>query len=532
MPTTPPPPPSINDVIESTDGHFQIVVPNFASATPVLPLGSTPPAAPVQLSSFLRLGTAATTAAGGEADPPSTFGPQLLAVALASTPIATGNLFEDGITDGDANALSPPATSAPAAPLFSDDVRDQGAANNANGLTPEQRVAESQLLLTKGGWRDHTDGNRITTTYGDKVEVIRGNLKMVVLGRQDVASNGHIFESSGGMLQDNDAAPGQITEISWVETGQGTWRVVETCTKGDVDSTYDGKVVERFVGGSVTTIVGKESQATATTPLAAFTDADASTSTDPTIARMYLEYTDAQQNAYVDASVTFTDYVKERGYSTNGGSSSLDFYHQEQGGSNPYVLEQTWATRIESYTGSAKTPVPNIIEETYAGSISETTNADSITETTNAGSITETTGSSGSPVATITEDTYATHIQETTTATTIVEKKIISGNIDEVTVVPLATQTFTGALFDTHLGFKWETIVGAWGAARLGAALEVFLGLGAEVNIGPALEINLGLSVSYATCKLENEPTNLADKGVTLKSVGASLISFGFWTAT
>jgi len=34
-------------------------------------------------------------------------------------------------------------------------------------------------------WRDHTDGNRITTTGGDKVEVIGGNYFLVVRGRQE-----------------------------------------------------------------------------------------------------------------------------------------------------------------------------------------------------------------------------------------------------------------------------------------------------------------------------------------------------------
>lgn len=49
----------------------------------------------------------------------------------------------------------------------------------------DYRTKESSILHTKGGWRDHTDGNRITTTRGDKVEVIRGNYKLIVLGRQD-----------------------------------------------------------------------------------------------------------------------------------------------------------------------------------------------------------------------------------------------------------------------------------------------------------------------------------------------------------
>ncbi len=46
------------------------------------------------------------------------------------------------------------------------------------------RQAETLSLLTKGGWWDHSDGNRVSTTMGDKIEVIQGNYKLVVLGRQ------------------------------------------------------------------------------------------------------------------------------------------------------------------------------------------------------------------------------------------------------------------------------------------------------------------------------------------------------------
>jgi hypothetical protein len=471
-----------NDEIDSTDGHFQIVVPNFTTAVPVLPASTDPAPAAAQLSSFVRLGTASTTAAGIETDPPSTYGQQLLQIALASTPITTGNLLVDEILQGNAT------------PLFADDVREQGTSNNATGLTQTQRQSESAALLTKGGWRDHTDGNRITTTYGDKVEVIRGNYKQVVLGRQDQASNGHTYDSSGGMLQDNDLAPGQITEISWIEAGGGTWRVVETCTKGDVDTTFDGKVVERFVGGSVTTIVGKESQATATTPLASL--ADASTSTDPTVARMYLEWQDAQKNAYIDTTTTFEDYVTERGYGTNGvdGGPALDFAHAENGGTNPFVLEQTWASRIETYRGSAATPIPEILETTYADSIDESIYANDISETI---------GSGDGWVQTITQSTHAHEIKSTTHATTVVEELIVGGTIAEVVTVPLATRTFTGASIETHAGFKWENVFGAWGALRVGGAIEVFIGLGAELNFGPALELNVGLSAAFATTKIE-----------------------------
>jgi hypothetical protein len=46
------------------------------------------------------------------------------------------------------------------------------------------RMAESLKLLTKGGWWDHSDGNHISTTMGDKLEVVQGNYKLVILGRQ------------------------------------------------------------------------------------------------------------------------------------------------------------------------------------------------------------------------------------------------------------------------------------------------------------------------------------------------------------
>jgi hypothetical protein len=63
----------------------------------------------------------------------------------------------------------------------------------------DYRTLESSQIHTKGGWRDHTDGNRVTTTRGDKVEVIRGNYKLLVLGRQDQTKPKYTgFDMSGG----------------------------------------------------------------------------------------------------------------------------------------------------------------------------------------------------------------------------------------------------------------------------------------------------------------------------------------------
>ena len=92
----------------------------------------------------------------------------------------------------------------------------------------DYRAVESYYLHTKGGWRDHSDGNRITTTRGDKVEVIRGNYKLIVLGRQDQAksstagmdiSGGQTDTSSGGLAASATTDPSTLTAIFELKQG-------------------------------------------------------------------------------------------------------------------------------------------------------------------------------------------------------------------------------------------------------------------------------------------------------------------------
>jgi hypothetical protein len=135
-----------------------------------------------------------------------------------------GAEFADGFVDG-----NPPTEGTPWAGSafgtaqdpdfligYADDTRWRGApetsqeqtikdtssslATNNNLLSPQQtlisgqpvdnvnanRMAETLKLLTKGGWWDHSDGNHISTTMGDKLEVVQGNYKLVILGRQPV----------------------------------------------------------------------------------------------------------------------------------------------------------------------------------------------------------------------------------------------------------------------------------------------------------------------------------------------------------
>jgi hypothetical protein len=119
---------------------------------------------------------------------------------------------------------------------------------------------ESALLHLKGGWRDHSDGNRITTTFGDKVEVIRGNYKLLVLGRQDdptqqVAgwdvSGGLVSTSSDALNYPNDRAhtPSQqalSTQYTWEQDSDGTWGWTLATTTGSYSpgsNTGNGRIV-------------------------------------------------------------------------------------------------------------------------------------------------------------------------------------------------------------------------------------------------------------------------------------------------
>jgi len=125
----------------------------------------------------------------------------------------------------------------------------------------EERLAESAILHTKGGWRDHSDGNRITTTRGDKVEVVRGNYKMVVLGRTDREDDASVTDFSGGHGSDSPITfrPGYENRIEWVKNYDGTWKVTESTVRGDVHSTYHGDTADFFYGNDKQSTTGSTS---------------------------------------------------------------------------------------------------------------------------------------------------------------------------------------------------------------------------------------------------------------------------------
>ena len=183
------------------------------------------------------------------------------------------------------------------------------------------------------GWRDHTDGHRITTTRGDKVEVIGGNYKIVSLGRgTGVAS----YEMSGGIIVDAMEAPGNQTSVTWREcptdldddgnTNKG-WKVVEQTVKGNVVSRFHGTQREEFYGNELISVVGAP---------------------DPDTANIALPSNSDGWHAFIDDDQdSFTDDINE--------SLAYPTKWDLRGGTppkleKPDIYESTWAKSIRSYT--------------------------------------------------------------------------------------------------------------------------------------------------------------------------------------
>jgi len=312
-----------------------------------------------------------------------------------------------------ANPGAPKASGEDLAALITSFIDDTRKRDGCPNFVPEaERQAETAKLHTKGGWRDHSDGNRVTTTRGDKIEVIKGNYRMLVLGRQDDKAG---WDVSGGHIQDATDLYTAGTIIEWVQNYAGTWKVTEKTEKGDVDTTYHGDTFDKYFGNKQTSITG---------------------SAAPTAERP-----------------------------------------------NPTVLSQTWALRLESYTGSAACPVPEISDETWATSIKSATNAQEISDKTMAQTI-----SSNTSAVTITDTTSATTITSSTAASIVSDTTV--GDVQSFTVGNVSDVTVGNAASIT-IGATEEITIGGLVELTVAAMLEISLTAGVSINLGPKAELNL-----------------------------------------
>ncbi len=151
--------------------------------------------------------------------------------------------------------------------------RDDGNAVVKN-KTPQQLTGE---LMTRGGFRLHTDGNYISTTRGDRVDVIFGNYNLSVLGRTGGSSTADVWrpafwESSGGhTVRDDVARRGRLTQVAW-DSSRSAYKTYFNTLKGNHTVRFEGPLERVFECDTWVDKIGPTATANATTSIAATSD--------------------------------------------------------------------------------------------------------------------------------------------------------------------------------------------------------------------------------------------------------------------
>jgi hypothetical protein len=204
--------------------HFQLLIPNYDDA---FTFGHAP-------LSYLRLGQNFTSADDATIAPTER-GREWIEAELASS----RPFYEDD--ERHVNGWNKPA---------SDMIYRRLSYDGASEETATDPRPWTQQLFSRGGWYEHTDGNRISTTRGDSVEVIGGNYRMIVMGRVEGAHVGRShWESSGGHDHVYTSTPGEVTSIKWAPGVEGdTWEVTSTLERGNVVSYFQGRRDSQYFG--------------------------------------------------------------------------------------------------------------------------------------------------------------------------------------------------------------------------------------------------------------------------------------------
>ena len=383
-----------------------------------------------------------------------------------------------------------------------------------NGLSMAQRQIESAKLYTRGGWRDHSDGNRISTTYGDKVEVIRGNYKMIVMGRQDDPTQAMGWEASGNHIMDyaSGTMPGAGYWLEWIDDyksasipAYGVWLLVNTTENvyqyernaGTFRSENWGDLREEYVGSENPPPADPTNLLSPTNP-AQYPPANNDSSGNPYGTSGHDVPDDARQPGinYDKPYDKKSDRLAPRWANDNAGIVR----------SNPHIIEKTWARRIDSWTGTEKCPVPTIREYTFADNTYGYT------------------GSSTQRIGEANEETWAKVVIETTDVSERMESNTRAGSIFEATTAGAIFETTTAATVweMTTAGLHTSIDVGGKLDIALAAAVDLFFGVKFEFSLAKAWELN---TFDATDLKLKHEHLSVEKANVALKEYFAAVKS-------
>jgi len=293
-------------------------------------------------------------------------------------------------------------------------------------------------------WRDHTDGNRVTTTRGDKIEVIQGNYQMVVLGRQE--------HQSGLSAEAGNVGQNSITFRGTVKREGG--RVIEETVKGDVHTTYHGDVVDEYHGSLLESRTGSES---------------------PGVDR---ENPDVLEKTWAKRIESYTGSAPTR---------------------VPLIKHETWAIEMVSKTNALSMSGETIVEgasrsATKAATLTSETTADAITDTTTVTGNVESTTTAAKQISTTHADSDDTTYGDTTS--------YHEGN-SNVTVKGVETTVNLGMVNESILGMMNDCTIGATLGATVGGSLNVQIGVDVGITLGAHIDVKLAeLSLKPSDIKL------------------------------
>lgn len=195
---------------------------------------------------------------------------------------------------------------------FADDTRVRDDASDSvlylNGAartnSQANRRTETYRLLSKGGWWDHSDGNRISTTVGDKVEIIQGNYKLVVLGRRaaDDTSDKKVTDVSGGY---------ELSKKYEYLTTDEVWATWEKSSKAHATKVSSGKDISYFKGSDRKTYVGKHPDGSEEKP-DVYTENHLSSQTTKTWAKTVETYTGSADDPVTHSlALTYAHFMED-----------------------------------------------------------------------------------------------------------------------------------------------------------------------------------------------------------------------------
>jgi len=408
---------------------------------------------------------------------------------------------------------------------------------SAVGATAATTGAGRNLQVTETipdylGWRDHTDGHRITTTRGDKIEIIGGNYKIVSLGRgQGVAQ----YEMSGGIIVDGDEPPGGISSVTWREcptgdaltaaetaalptgstaTRQSGWKVVEQVVQGHNVTRFHGTVRDEVYGDRVVSVTGAPTELTAGLGLGR-------TTTDGTNLPAPAESASAALKAAYEAAKSrdgteealFPSTRTEEPWRPEG--LAMPTKWDESGGTppklqQPEILESTWAKSITGYTKTAGASTDHVH---VGGTLTEKLRVDGDHKV-----YAEYSDSSGFSGTTKMNGYGKKYIETWAMESSMGFYEYFKGAM---------TQFFFGASTTMGLANRFEIFVGIEEQVNLGAFFEIKMGGMVGVNVGAQLEVSAGpkLELETKTLKfwLAKEDTGLSDLTTCLSFYKAAL---------